>query len=140
MTEENPETISVNLLNMIRNVKYKPDSGLEISVFRKNLLTGERATIFSLLQWLLENSERVKKTAYLAKFLIRPEIPNDVLGNADMVDLLETHDKLVEEFKEVHKHTTSMEQNSSSEVINDIKEMAMERDIGFNILFLRTIR
>lgn len=120
----------MKLLDMIRNVKYRPDIGVEISLFRKNLLTGERTTVFSILEWLLKNSNQVKKTAYLAKFLIRPDIPNDILGNADMAELLEVHDKLVEEFKESHRHTASMEQNNPSEVINDIKEMAMERDIG----------
>lgn len=131
MTEEEPEVISLRLFDMLRNVKYKPEADVDVSSFRKNLVTGDRSTIFALLQWLLKNSEKVKKTSYLAKFLVRPDIPPDILGIADMADLLEVHDKLIEEFKEAHKRSVALGQHNSAEVINDIKEMGMERDIGW---------
>lgn len=133
ISEEDPESVSVKLLDMLRNVKYKPDDGINLTNFRRNLITGERSTIFAILQWLLKNKEQAKKTAYLAKYLIRPDIPSDILGNADMVELLEMHDKLMEEFKEAHKNSLSVHQSNSSEIISDLKEMGIERDLS-NIL------
>lgn len=36
----------------------------------------------------------------------------------------------MDEFKEVHKRTRLLEKENATEIINDIKEMAVERDIG----------
>lgn len=36
----------------------------------------------------------------------------------------------MDEFKEVHKRTRLLQKENASEIINDIKEMAVERDIG----------
>lgn len=40
------------------------------------------------------------------------------------------YNNLIDEFKDVHKRTRLLQKESATEIINDIKEMAVERDIG----------
>lgn len=59
-----------------------------------------------------------------------PDIPSDVARNNTIQDLLDLYQNLIDEFKEVHKRTRMLKKENASEIINDIKEMAVERDIG----------
>lgn len=44
--------------------------------------------------------------------------------------MLDLYQNLIDEFKDVHKRTRVLQKESATEIINDIKEMAVERDIG----------
>ncbi|XP_049867064.1 intraflagellar transport protein 81 homolog [Pectinophora gossypiella] len=127
--EDDPEMVSVRLLEMLGNVKYRPPAGVEPTRFRAQLLAGDARTVHHVLHWLLANKDQVKKTAYLAKYLKLPDIPTDVARNNNIQDLLDLYQNLIDEFKEVHKRTRLLEKENASEIINDIKEMAVERDI-----------
>lgn len=59
-----------------------------------------------------------------------PDIPPDVARNNNIQDLLDLYQNLIDEFKDVHKRTRMLQKENASEIINDIKEMAVERDIG----------
>lgn len=50
--------------------------------------------------------------------------------NNTIQDMLDLYHNLMDEFKEVHKRTRLLQKENASEIINDIKEMAVERDIG----------
>nr|XP_026495218.1 intraflagellar transport protein 81 homolog [Vanessa tameamea] len=127
--EEDPEAVAVRLLEMLGNVKYRPPAGTEPTLFRSQLLAGDTRTIHHALHWLLSNKEQVKNTAYLAKYLKIPDIPADVARNNSVQDLLDLYQNLIDEFKDVHKRTRMLQKENASEIINDIKEMAVERDI-----------
>ncbi|XP_026329078.1 intraflagellar transport protein 81 homolog [Hyposmocoma kahamanoa] len=127
--EDDTETVSVRLLEMLASVKYRPPQGVEPSRFRAQLLAGDSRTIHHVMHWLLLNKNQVQNTAYLAKYLKIPDIPSDVARNNNIQDLLDLYQNLIDEFKEVHKRTRMLEKENASEIINDIKEMAVERDI-----------
>ncbi|XP_013146107.1 PREDICTED: intraflagellar transport protein 81 homolog [Papilio polytes] len=127
--EDETEMISVRLLEMLGSVKYRPPATVDSSQFRVQLLAGDPRTIHHVMHWLLTNKEQVKKTAYLAKYLKVPDIPPDVIQNNTIQDLLDLYQNLMDEFKEVHKRTRLLEKENATEIINDIKEMAVERDI-----------
>ncbi|PZC78577.1 hypothetical protein B5X24_HaOG202036 [Helicoverpa armigera] len=114
---------------MLGSVKYRPPGGVEPTRFRAQLLAGDARTIHHVLHWLLTNKEQVKNTAYLAKYLKLPDIPPDVARNNNIQDLLDLYQNLIDEFKDVHKRTRLLQKENASEIINDIKEMALERDI-----------
>ncbi|CAH2086587.1 unnamed protein product [Euphydryas editha] len=114
---------------MLGNVKYRPPVGIEPTLFRSQLLAGDSRTIHHALHWILTNKEQVKNTAYLAKYLKIPDIPADVVRNSSVQDLLDLYQNLIDEFKDVHKRTRMLQKENASEIINDIKEMAVERDI-----------
>ncbi|XP_063822252.1 intraflagellar transport protein 81 homolog isoform X1 [Ostrinia nubilalis] len=129
INEDDSETVSVRLLEMLGSVKYRPPASVEPPRFRAQLLAGDARTIHHVLHWLLTNKEQVKNTAYLAKYLKIPDIPTDVAQNNTIQDMLDLYHNLMDEFKEVHKRTRLLQKENSSEIINDIKEMAVERDI-----------
>ncbi|XP_013186423.2 intraflagellar transport protein 81 homolog [Amyelois transitella] len=127
--EDEPETVSMRLLEMLGSVKYRPPSTVEPTRFRSQLLAGDPRTVHHVLHWLLTNKEQVKNTAYLAKYLKLPDIPTDVAQNNNIQDMLDLYQNLMDEFKDVHKRTRMLQKESATEIINDIKEMAVERDI-----------
>ncbi|XP_047021351.1 intraflagellar transport protein 81 homolog [Helicoverpa zea] len=129
VNEDDSETVSLRLLEMLGSVKYRPPGGVEPTRFRAQLLAGDARTIHHVLHWLLTNKEQVKNTAYLAKYLKLPDIPPDVARNNNIQDLLDLYQNLIDEFKDVHKRTRLLQKENASEIINDIKEMALERDI-----------
>ncbi|XP_022119928.2 intraflagellar transport protein 81 homolog [Pieris rapae] len=127
--EDETENVSIRLLEMLGNVKLRPPSGVDPATFRTQLLAGDARTVHHVLYWLLSNQEQVKNTAYLARYLKIPEIPPDVARNNTIQDLLDLYNNLIDEFKDVHKRTRLLEKEKATEIINDIKEMAVERDI-----------
>ncbi|CAH0604608.1 unnamed protein product [Chrysodeixis includens] len=129
VNEDDSETVSLRLLEMLGSVKYRPPAGVEPTRFRAQLLAGDARTVHHVLHWLLTNKDQVKNTAYLAKYLKLPDIPPDVARNNNVQDLLDLYQNLIDEFKEVHKRTRLLQKENASEIINDIKEMAVERDI-----------
>lgn len=47
--------------------------------FRQGLVQGDKPVIYPILQWLLERLDELKKRAYLANFLVRLDVPSDIL-------------------------------------------------------------
>lgn len=58
--------------------------------FRQGLVQGEKQVIYPILQWLFERLPDLRKRAYLARFLVRMEIPGDLLGDQELYDLNES--------------------------------------------------
>lgn len=67
---------------------------------------------------------------FFCRYLKIPDIPADVTRNNTIQDLLDLYQNLIDEFKDVHKRTRMLQKENATEIINDIKEMAVERDIG----------
>lgn len=59
------------------------------TAFRQGLVQGDKHVIHPILEWIFQNTEDLKKRAYLAKFLVKVEVPPDKLGDADLAALYE---------------------------------------------------
>lgn len=127
LRQEAPEQTAVRLFSFLRVLKYKPS--VDLNSFRQGLLQGDKQITYSLMQWLLEKMPELKKRAYLAKYLVRIEVPAEFQQDDQMIELNTTHEELVEQFKELHK--TVEQQRSSkfnvSEVRKDINAMEEEK-------------
>lgn len=73
---------------------------------------------------------KIKSCVAFCRYLKLPDIPTDIARNNTIQDLLDLYQNLIDEFKDVHKRTRLLQKENASEIINDIKEMAVERDIG----------
>ena len=60
------------------------------NAFRQSLVQGDKPVIYPILQWLFQNMEDLKKRAYLARYLVRMDIPADNLADQDISELNET--------------------------------------------------
>ncbi|CAH0382204.1 unnamed protein product [Bemisia tabaci] len=126
---EDPEHMIIRLLNSLRVLKYKPANNL--SHFRQGLAKGDKKIIHPILEWLFQNISELKKRAYLAQFLVKVEIPLEILANVDIAALYEQYGKLIEEFKAVHKEyvAATTAKINIAELRADLDAMQREKDI-----------
>lgn len=130
LREEPPEQTAIRMLSILRLLKYKPksDSGEGMNTFRQGLIQGNKLTIYPLLKWLLERSQELKKRAYLARFLVKIEVPQEHMQDDIIASTYETYLDMVEHFKELHK-AVELERASecnTAEVRRDIDTMEQE--------------
>ncbi|GFT89654.1 intraflagellar transport protein 81 homolog [Nephila pilipes] len=127
---EDPEQMVLKSLNFLKVLKYKPPETMDLSDFRQGLVTGEKSVIYHILEWILRRAPELKKRAYLAQFLMKVELPPDIEGDADIMELYEQYDNVIEEFKEVHKQYEALKSSgfSTQEIRKDLEHMEEERD------------
>jgi len=56
------------------------------SAFRQGIVQGDKPVIYPILHWLLEQSKDLKQRAYLARYLVKLDIPGDVLIDSEVAD------------------------------------------------------
>lgn len=95
------------------------------------LMKGDKKVIHPILEWLGNNLEEIKKRAYLAQFLVKLEVPPEILGDPDISYLYEQYESSIEEFKNGHKESEALKGTGTSvlELKSDISAMEGEKDI-----------
>ncbi|XP_015917332.1 intraflagellar transport protein 81 homolog isoform X2 [Parasteatoda tepidariorum] len=127
---EDPEQMVLKNLNFLRVLKYKPPDTVDMSDFRQGLVTGEKSVIYHILDWLFHRMPELKKRAYLAQYLMKVELPPDIEGDADIRDIYDQYENVIEEFKEIHKQYENLKSSgfSTQEIRKDLEHMEEERD------------
>ncbi|KAL1123765.1 hypothetical protein AAG570_001538 [Ranatra chinensis] len=127
--KEEPEETIVRFLTMLRVLRYSP--GPDPVSFRQGLVQGEKEVVYPILEWLLNNLDELKTRAYLGKYLVKVDVPLEVLSNPEISALYKQHLQLLEEFKTLHK--TMLEQKAQvanvEEMRFDIEVMQEEKDM-----------
>ena len=128
--EEEPEKTAVRLLGMLRILKYKPPDHLS-EVFRQGLVEGDKQVIYPVLEWILTHVTELRQRAYLAKYLVKLDIPPEISADQDVAEIYEQYEDLIEQFKTVHKECETIKNSgySTSELRKDIEEMEKEKEI-----------
>lgn len=101
LREEPPDQTAIRIFSLLRILHYTPKT--DKNTFIRGLLDGDKTTVYPLLHWLLERCEELKKRAYLAKFLVKVEVPAEHLQDEAAVEMHTTYHELVEQFKELHR-------------------------------------
>ncbi|OQR68190.1 intraflagellar transport protein 81-like [Tropilaelaps mercedesae] len=116
-------------LTLLRVIKYKPPSDISLSAFRQGLVTGDKGIVYHILYYVLDKLDTHKKRAYLARYLMKVELTPDVEGDADLVDIQEEYEKLMDQFKVAHKEYEALSKSvqSSKEIQKDMEHMEEER-------------
>ncbi len=132
LREEPPEQTAIRIFSFLRILKYKPeaDQGGGLNAFRQGLLEGSKTTVYPLLQWLLERMAELKKRSYLARFLVRIDVPPEHLQDDSVSEVHQTYEGLLEQFKELHKAVEQQRKSQFSvgEVRKDIAAMEEEKE------------
>ncbi|XP_040091524.1 intraflagellar transport protein 81 homolog [Oryx dammah] len=85
--EEMPEQTAKRMLSLLGILKYKPPgNAADMSTFRQGLVIGSKPVIYPVLHWLLQRTNELKKRAYLARFLIKLEVPSEFLQDETVAD------------------------------------------------------
>ncbi|XP_077164194.1 intraflagellar transport protein 81 homolog [Paroedura picta] len=129
--EELPEQTAKRMLSLLGILKYKPPGGTsDLSTFRQGLVTGSKPVIHPVLHWLLQRTNELKKRAYLARFLIRVDVPMEFLQDEAVADTNRQYEELMEAFKNLHKECEQLKTSgfSTAEIRRDITAMEEEKD------------
>lgn len=72
----------------------------------------------------------LKKRSYLAQFLVKLDVPPEMLGDPDISFLYEQYESQIEEFKDTHKKYEALKSSGMSitELRTDITAMEKEKD------------
>ncbi|NWI95289.1 IFT81 protein, partial [Pitta sordida] len=129
--EELPEQTAKRMLNLLGILKYKPPGSVsDLSAFRQGLVTGSKPVIHPVLHWLLQRTSELKKRAYLARFLVKLEVPAEFLQDDAVADMNKQYEELMEAFKNLHKECEQLKTSglSTAEIRRDISAMEEEKD------------
>uniref|UniRef100_A0A3Q2U373 Intraflagellar transport protein 81 homolog n=1 Tax=Fundulus heteroclitus TaxID=8078 RepID=A0A3Q2U373_FUNHE len=129
--EEMPEQTVKRMSSMLGMLKYKPPATLsDVSSFRLGLVTGSKPVVHPILHWLLQRLPELKKRAYLARFLVKLEVPAEFLQDDVISDTYHQYEELVEGFKTYHKECEHLRSSgfSTAEIRRDINAMEEEKE------------
>ena len=84
-----------------------------------------------MLDWFLNNVTELQQRAYLAKYLVKLDIPPEISADQDVAEIYEQYEDLIEQFKTVHKDCDAIKNSgySTVELRKDIEEMEKEKEI-----------
>lgn len=57
------------------------------STFRAGLVQGDKLVIYPILEWLLKRVPELQKRAYLARFLVKIDVPSEIMAEEGIPDL-----------------------------------------------------
>lgn len=129
--EEMPEQTAKRMLSLLGILKYKPPgNATDMSIFRQGLVIGSKPVIYPVLHWLLQRTNELKKRAYLARFLIKLDVPSEFLQDETVADTNKQYEELIEAFKTLHKECEQLKTSgfSAAEIRRDISAMEEEKD------------
>ncbi|KAK1801049.1 hypothetical protein P4O66_022754 [Electrophorus voltai] len=129
--EEMPEQTAKRMFTLLGMLKYRPPGGLsDASSFRQGLVMGSKPVIHPILHWLLQRAPELKKRAYLARFLVKLDVPGEFLADDVIADTNHQYEELVEGFKNYHKECEQLRNSgfSTAEIRRDIAAMEEEKD------------
>lgn len=131
LRDEDPEQMAKRMFTFLRILKFKPQTNAgSLNAFRNGLIQGDKLVIYPILQWLFENLPELKKRAYLARYLVKVEIPPDQLADQELYELHESYIEMMEQFKEQHKTVEQLRTSgfSTGEIKKDISNMEDEKE------------
>ncbi|KAJ3604378.1 hypothetical protein NHX12_029119 [Muraenolepis orangiensis] len=129
--EEQPEQTAKRMFSLLGMLKYKPlGNQTDASSFRRGLVAGHKPVVHPLLHWLLQRVPELKKRAYLARYLVKLEVPAEFLQDEVVGDTYHQYEDLVETFKNYHKGCEQLKASgfSTAEIRKDIGVMEEEKD------------
>uniref|UniRef100_A0A8C1M4M4 Intraflagellar transport protein 81 homolog n=1 Tax=Cyprinus carpio TaxID=7962 RepID=A0A8C1M4M4_CYPCA len=129
--EEMPEQTAKRMFTLLGMLKYKPPGGMsEVSSFRQGLVIGSKPVVHPILHWLLQRIPELKKRAYLARFLVKLEVPAEFLQDDVIAETFHQYEELVGGFKNIHKECEQLKSSgfSTAEIRRDIVAMEEEKD------------
>jgi intraflagellar transport protein 81 len=100
------------------------------SSLRTGLVSGNPKIVHPILAWLLPRISELQTRGYLAKFLVKIEIPPEIRTDIDVEELYQQYEERIEQFKHTHKQLEEMKKKgfTTSEIRKDISAMEQEQE------------
>mmetsp|Transcript_152159 Transcript_152159/g.269888 ORF Transcript_152159/g.269888 Transcript_152159/m.269888 type:complete len:676 (+) Transcript_152159:71-2098(+) len=101
LRDEQPDVVCQNIMEFVTVLGYKRPFDMEA---QQGLLAGDKYTVHPILHWLLQNFEALKKRAYLAKYCVNLEVPEEFLRDEQVYEVFQNYKELQSQFKATHMH------------------------------------
>ncbi|CAL2050087.1 unnamed protein product [Caenorhabditis brenneri] len=128
---EGADDTAIRILNTLRILRYRPPEGQEEQEeWRAGIVEGQKSSLYPLLVFLFENSDALKERAYLAKYLMKTDVPGEFY-DYDVEELQNEIAELMTEFKEVHAEVKNIMADVLllDDIKEDLKSMEKEKQI-----------
>jgi len=101
LRDEQPEQACQQIMEFLQILGYQRQFDIEA---QQGLLAGDKDTVHPILYWLLSNMDALRKRAYLAKFCVNLEVPEEFLRDESVYELFQQYKELQSQFKATHMH------------------------------------
>jgi len=109
LREEAPETTAFRMGTFLRVLNYRHPNVQNHEELGQKLVDGDTTVMYSILHFLFAKLPDLRKRAYLARFLVDPGIPPEVVSGDD--DILQTYQEykgMQREFTRIHKNVDQL--------------------------------
>uniref|UniRef100_A0A7S4GQ01 IFT81 calponin homology domain-containing protein n=1 Tax=Oxyrrhis marina TaxID=2969 RepID=A0A7S4GQ01_OXYMA len=127
LRDETPDAMYHRIGEFLHVVGYRCSYDLE---FQQGLVTGSKQVVYPILLWLLQNLQQLKKRAYLAKYCVTFEVPEEFLKDDEMAQLFNHYRELQATFKATHSHLEQQVHHSVTpgELKREIQQLDAEKE------------
>lgn len=116
------------IIQFLQMMKFNiPEDQLED--FQSLLMTGDKEILHTIMHWCLQRYDSLKKRAYLAKFLMPIDVPQEFMNDDLIIEMSQRLKEIQAEFKEVHKAADKIQGESAKpgELKAEIAQLEQER-------------
>lgn len=127
LREEKPDVMYQRISEFLHILGYQCSFDIE---FQQGLSLGDKHTVHPILYWLLNNLDALKKRAYLAKFCMNLEVPEEFLREEQVFSAYQNYKELQSQFKATHSHVEQERQGRMNPVDlqREVQQLDAERE------------
>mmetsp|Transcript_24187 Transcript_24187/g.43271 ORF Transcript_24187/g.43271 Transcript_24187/m.43271 type:complete len:673 (-) Transcript_24187:108-2126(-) len=127
LREEKPDVMYQRIAEFLHILGYQCSFDIE---FQQGLMSGDKNTVHPIMYWLLSNLEALKKRAYLAKFCMHLEVPEEFLREEQVYGAYQQYKELQSQFKATHSHVEQERQGrmNPSDLQREVAQLDAERE------------
>jgi len=127
LREEKPDVMYQRIAEFLHTLGYQCSFDIE---FQQGLVSGDKNTVHPILFWMLSNLEQLRKRAYLAKFCVNLEVPEEFLREEAVYEIYQTYKELQGQFKATHTHVEQERQGrmNPSDLQREVAQLDAERE------------
>jgi len=127
LREEKPDVMYQRIAESLHTLGYRCSFDIE---FQQGMMSGDKATVHPILYWLLSNLEQLRKRAYLAKFCVNLEVPEEFLRDESVYELYQHYKELQSQFKTTHSHLEQERQGrmNPTDLQSEVAQLDAERE------------
>mmetsp|Transcript_45883 Transcript_45883/g.82594 ORF Transcript_45883/g.82594 Transcript_45883/m.82594 type:complete len:673 (+) Transcript_45883:68-2086(+) len=127
LREEKPDAMYQRIAEFLHILGYQCSLDIE---FQQGLISGDKATVHPILYWLLNNLEALRMRAYLAKFCMNLEVPEEFLREEQVYGAYQNYKELQSQFKATHSHVEQERQGrmNPTDLQREVAQLDAERE------------
>lgn len=97
---------------------------------KRDIVHGEKKAIQNILLWILQRPQDLKRIAYTSKFLVSLAIPEELLMDEEIRDIMQIYKDLQAEFTAVHQNVEMLRSESMSpdQLKKEITQLESEKE------------